>query len=75
VIDEGTGMSEPALQQLLSGTNEASVGQPSGEQGVRSHGLGFEFVRTVVARHGGTIDGTAAPEAGSTFWMLLPRQA
>jgi CHASE2 domain-containing sensor protein/signal transduction histidine kinase len=75
VIDEGTGMSEAALQQLLSGINEASVGQPSGEQGVRSHGLGFEFVRTVVARHGGTIDGTAAPEAGSTFWMLLPRQA
>lgn len=75
VADEGTGMSEPALQQLLSGTNESSVGQPSGEPGVRSHGLGFEFVRTVVARHGGTIDGVAVPDAGSTFWMLLPRQA
>lgn len=75
VIDEGTGMSEPALQQLLSGANESSVGQPSGEHGVRSHGLGFEFVRTVVARHGGTIDGIAARDAGSTFWLLLPRQA
>ncbi|WP_371286333.1 ATP-binding protein [Variovorax sp. 770b2] len=40
---------------------------------IHSHGLGLEFVRTVVARHGGTIDGHAAPGAGATFCISLPR--
>lgn len=73
VADEGEGMSEASLQHLLSGARETSVGRSSGEPGVRSHGLGFEFVRTVIARHGGAVDGHSAPELGSTFWISLPR--
>jgi CHASE2 domain-containing sensor protein/nitrogen-specific signal transduction histidine kinase len=73
VADEGEGMGEDALERLLSAPHEASVGRSSGEPGVRSHGLGLEFVRTVVARHGGTIDGHAAPGAGATFCISLPR--
>lgn len=74
VADDGEGMDAPALARLLSAPPEASVGRASDEPGVRSHGLGFEFVRTVVARHGGTIDGCAAPGLGSTFWIALPRE-
>ncbi|MBJ2160219.1 CHASE2 domain-containing protein [Variovorax sp. IB41] len=77
VADEGEGMREDALQRLLSAPHEASVGRSSGETdepGVRSHGLGFEFVRTVVARHGGTVDGHAAPGFGATFCITLPRE-
>lgn len=73
VVDQGEGMSEPFLQRLLSAPHETSVGRSSGEPGGRSHGLGLEFVRTVVARHGGTIDGHAAPGLGCTFWISLPR--
>lgn len=73
VSDSGEGMSESFLQRLLSAAHESSVGRSSGEAGVRSRGLGFEFVRTVIARHGGMIDGHAAPEFGATFWFSLPR--
>jgi signal transduction histidine kinase len=34
-------------------------------------GLGLTFVRTVVARHGGTIDCTSAPGKGTTFTITL----
>lgn len=73
VADEGEGLSEAFLQRLLSAARETSVGRSSGEPGVRSHGLGFEFVRTVIARHGGAINGHSAPAFGSTFWISLPR--
>lgn len=73
VIDEGSGMDAATLQRLLSGRLEMSAGRERGEPGTRSHGLGFEFVRTVVTRHGGSLDGHAAPGAGSTFCMRLPR--
>jgi len=75
IADEGVGMEPAALQQLLAGTGEPLPGRVRGDGVTRSHGLGFEFARTVIGRHGGRIDGWTAPGQGCTLCIRLPRAA
>ncbi|MBO9379812.1 CHASE2 domain-containing protein [Sphingomonas histidinilytica] len=62
VADEGVGMDEDQLANLFARFRQGP------REGV---GLGLTFVRTVVARHGGTIDCTSAPGKGTTFTITL----
>ncbi|MES2494691.1 MAG: CHASE2 domain-containing protein [Pseudomonadota bacterium] len=62
VTDEGLGMDDEQLANLFSRFQQGP------REGV---GLGLAFVRTVVARHGGTIDCTSAPGMGTTFTVQL----
>lgn len=75
VADEGVGMAPATLEQLLAGAGEATLGRDRGQGVTRSHGLGFEFARTVVMRHGGSLDGWSLPGAGCTLCIRLPREA
>jgi len=75
IADDGAGMAPAVLQRLLSGSGEAAPGPVRSDGVTRSHGLGFEFARTVVARHGGCIEGWSAPGGGCTLCIGLPRGA
>ncbi|ATE65955.1 CHASE2 domain-containing protein [Rhizorhabdus dicambivorans] len=62
IADQGAGMSEEQLANLFARFQQGP------REGV---GLGLAFVRTVVARHHGTIDCTSAPGEGTTFVIGL----
>jgi CHASE2 domain-containing sensor protein len=62
VIDEGAGMTEEQLAGLFARFQQGP------REGV---GLGLAFVRTVIARHHGTIDCTSTPGKGTTFTIGL----
>lgn len=42
---------------------------------MHSLGLGLFIVKELVRAHGGTVDVTSSPSAGTTFSIRLPRQA
>lgn len=76
VRDEGRGMTPSAMDALLrfnAGGVTAATGTPFAEGPARSHGIGLAFVRAVVDRHGGHLDGYSAPGVGTTFVIDLPR--
>ena len=62
ISDQGAGMNEEQLSMLFARFQRGS------REGV---GLGLAFVRTVIDRHGGTIDCKSAPGKGSTFTIDL----
>ena len=64
VADQGVGMTEEQLANLFGRF------QRGDREGI---GLGLAFVRTVVARHGGTIDCRSRLGEGTTFTIDLPR--
>lgn len=70
VSDDGVGMDDARREALLSGRHARETdGQ---RQPGCQHGVGWEIIRAVVRRHDGTIDGVSAPDAGCTFWIVLP---
>jgi CHASE2 domain-containing sensor protein/signal transduction histidine kinase len=64
IADQGAGMTEEQLSRLFA---KFQQGQREGI------GLGLAFVRTVIARHGGTIDCKSAPGKGTTFTIELAK--
>lgn len=62
IADEGAGMTDEQLANLFGRFQQGP------REGV---GLGLAFVRTVIARHHGTIDCTSAPGKGTTFTIGL----
>jgi len=62
VVDQGAGMSEEHLANLFERFQQGP------REGI---GLGLAFVRTVVARHGGTIDCQSTLGEGTTFTIAL----
>lgn len=75
VRDEGVGMEPERLRQMLAGTAEASPGRVRSDGVTRSHGLGFEFARTVFSRHGARFGGQSAPGQGCTLTVAFLRMA
>ena len=66
VSDTGSGMSADVLSRVFDPTFTT---KPRGE----GLGLGLPLAKHIVAGHGGTIEATSRPGAGSTFTVLLPR--
>lgn len=72
IADEGYGIAPENLSQLFTRYARFSApGQPE-ERGV---GLGLVMVKTVVERHGGTIEVSSALGEGTAFVIRLPRVA
>ncbi|MET0375821.1 MAG: ATP-binding protein, partial [Rhizorhabdus sp.] len=64
IADQGVGMSEAQRAKLFERFQQGP------REGI---GLGLALVRTVVARHHGTIDCESAPGNGTTFTIGLPK--
>lgn len=64
VRDQGPGLSEDQIAALFQPFRQLGTGD-----GV---GLGLAFVRSVAARHGGTVRCESAPGKGSCFLLCLP---
>jgi len=71
--DEGEGMDPGKLERMLSGVGEAPRGRAHGDGVTRSHGLGFEFARTVFGRHGARFEGWTSPGQGCTLSVVFAR--
>lgn len=70
IRDEGAGMDGERLSRVReAGHRRTGSGQTHG------WGLGLAVVNTVVARHGGWIDVTSSPGAGTQFMIGLPQCA
>lgn len=70
VADEGYGIAPEHIGQLFTRYARFSAPDQPQAPGV---GLGLVMVKTVVERHGGTIEVRSTPGQGSTFLVRLPR--
>jgi len=69
VVDTGIGMSPDVQQRIFEQFFRAPEAQNIEQQGL---GLGLFLVQRLVHAHGGRVEVTSAPDAGSTFRILLP---
>lgn len=69
VADNGIGIPAEAMPRLFEPFFQVDGTYRDASGGV---GLGLPFVKTVVERHGGSIDVTSAPRQGSRFTVHLP---
>jgi len=72
VADEGYGIAPENLRQLF--TRYARFSAP-GQPEARGVGLGLVMVKTVIERHGGSIEVSSALGEGTAFAIRLPRVA
>lgn len=70
VKDTGIGIADEDLPRIWQRLYRAD--RSRSERGL---GLGLSFVKAIVAAHGGVVNVTSAPGAGSTFTMKLPAGA
>lgn len=70
VIDEGTGMPESVLKNLLDTTTFKSTPGTNNEKGT---GLGLILVKDFVARHQGKLQIESKPGEGTNFNFTIPR--
>lgn len=79
VSDEGVGVSPADQQHLFEPffTGFDTLRHSSGDYqfGKRGIGLGLWLVKTFVELHGGRVEVSSTPGAGSTFAFVLPRSA
>jgi signal transduction histidine kinase len=71
VQDAGIGIPLEAQARLFERFYRAGDSSAS----VKGLGLGLYITRSLVEAHGGTIEVDSTPNAGSTFTVILPRQA
>jgi signal transduction histidine kinase len=69
VADQGIGMDEKELKNIFQKFYRTRTAETSGESGT---GIGLSIVEQIVAHHGGRMEVTSAPGAGSCFTMVLP---
>jgi signal transduction histidine kinase len=69
VADQGIGMDERELKNIFQKFYRTRTAETSGESGT---GIGLSIVEQIVAHHGGRMEVTSAPGAGSCFTMVLP---
>ncbi len=67
IADTGRGMSSAELEIVFE-----RFSRGGGATGTPGTGLGLSIVKSLVDLHGGTIDVTSAPGAGTTFAITLP---
>lgn len=69
VKDQGIGMDEAELKNIFRKFYRTRRAEASGEAGT---GIGLAIVEQVVSHHGGRIEVTSKPGAGSCFTLVLP---
>ena len=72
VKDRGIGMDEHTKRQVFDRFYRATKGNI---HDVKGHGLGLSFVKDIIEKHGGSIQVDSAPNAGTTFTVVLPKTA
>jgi two-component system sensor histidine kinase SenX3 len=69
VQDQGIGMDQKEVKQIFQKFYRTRKAEESGEAGT---GIGLSIVQQIVGQHGGRIDVTSQPGAGSCFTLVLP---
>ena len=72
VKDQGIGMDQKEVKQIFRKFYRTRKAEESGEAGT---GIGLSIVQQIVEQHGGRIDVTSQPGAGSCFTVVLPAPA
>ena len=69
VQDQGIGMDPKEVKQIFHKFYRTKKAEESGEAGT---GIGLSIVQQIVEQHGGQIEVTSQPGAGSCFTLVLP---
>ena len=72
VKDQGIGMDQKEVKQVFQKFYRTKKAEESGEAGT---GIGLSIVQQIVEQHGGEIEVTSQPGAGSCFTLVLPAAA
>jgi signal transduction histidine kinase len=72
VRDQGIGMDQKEVKQIFQKFYRTKKAEESGEAGT---GIGLSIVQQIVEQHGGQIEVTSQPGAGSCFTLVLPAVA
>ena len=67
--DQGIGMDQKEVKQIFQKFYRTKKAEESGEAGT---GIGLSIVQQIVEQHGGEIEVTSQPGAGSCFVLVLP---
>jgi two-component system heavy metal sensor histidine kinase CusS len=71
VADTGCGIEEDHVGRIFDRFYKTDASRTHGET-VRGGGLGLSICRSIIERHGGTIDVRSSVDSGSTFTVRLP---
>jgi signal transduction histidine kinase len=69
VRDQGIGMDQKEIKKIFQKFYRTKKAEASGEAGT---GIGLSIVQQIVEQHGGVIEVTSKPGAGSCFTLVLP---
>jgi signal transduction histidine kinase len=72
VRDQGMGMNERELKRIFQKFYRTKNAEKSGESGT---GIGLSIVEQIVTHHGGRMEVTSTPGAGSCFTIVMPAAA
>ncbi len=72
VKDQGIGMDQKEVKQIFRKFYRTKKAEQSGEAGT---GIGLSIVQQIVEQHGGEIEVTSEPGAGSCFTLVMPAAA
>src|SRR6202040_2664126 len=72
VKDQGIGMDHKEVKQIFQKFYRTKKAEESGESGT---GIGLSIVQQIVEQHGGRIEVTSQPGAGSCFTLVVPAAA
>jgi len=70
VQDNGPGIAQAHQKHIFDKFYRAP--QPDGHR-VKGHGLGLNYVKAIIEKHGGTVELKTSDEQGSTFSIYLPQ--
>jgi signal transduction histidine kinase len=72
VKDQGIGMDQKEVKQIFQKFYRTKKAEESGEVGT---GIGLSIVQQIVEQHGGRIEVTSQPGAGSCFTLVMPARS
>ncbi len=72
VEDQGIGMDQKEVKQIFQKFYRTKKAEESGEVGT---GIGLSIVQQIVEQHGGRIEVSSQPGAGSCFTLVMPTSA
>ena len=72
IVDHGTGIPDSEVEHIFEPYFRSGAEELARERGA---GLGLRFVKTVIERHGGTVQVASAFGEGSRFTVTLPKPA